>query len=355
MGCRKLSYYEPEGALEVNPIFLGSALEKNAPSEKNRVNAYRYGFQGQEKDAEIYGLGNFVDYKFRGYNPRLGRFFAVDPLASKYPHWTPYQFAGNMVIQYIELEGLEPAKNPTDNSDGERAAKADVLTIGASSTNNNNVDNYPNPNTSLCGSYSDGCVGGIGGTSENGVTYVSDTQQGSADMFNMYVRQEGTFLVDESNAGEFNNYESFVVNELMQGFITGTGPENYVFPKNGIISNKFLDSDILSDALNAFETNGGQTTQYSFGGAELFRNLFRNEDAFNIDGFVGSGTITIIPNGNQIEITIFNVTSLSSGAYISKMPASPFETPKSYVREEGNTTPFGNISQTFQLSLPYKQ
>ena len=28
MGCLKLSYYEQENALEVNPIFFGNALEK---------------------------------------------------------------------------------------------------------------------------------------------------------------------------------------------------------------------------------------------------------------------------------------------------------------------------------------
>ncbi len=42
---------------------------------------YRYGFQGQERDDEIKGNGNSVNYKYRMHDPRLGRFFAVDPLA----------------------------------------------------------------------------------------------------------------------------------------------------------------------------------------------------------------------------------------------------------------------------------
>jgi len=41
------------------------------------------------------------------HDPRVGRFFAVDPLAPKYPYYSPYQFSGNKVIQFIELEGLE--------------------------------------------------------------------------------------------------------------------------------------------------------------------------------------------------------------------------------------------------------
>ena len=40
---------------------------------------YRYGFNGAEKDDEAKGLGNQIDFKFRAYDTRLGRFFAVDP------------------------------------------------------------------------------------------------------------------------------------------------------------------------------------------------------------------------------------------------------------------------------------
>lgn len=38
---------------------------------------------------------------------RLGRFFAVDPLASKYPWNSSYAFSENIVINALELEGLE--------------------------------------------------------------------------------------------------------------------------------------------------------------------------------------------------------------------------------------------------------
>ncbi|PPK93083.1 RHS repeat-associated protein [Nonlabens xylanidelens] len=74
--------------------------------------AYRYGFQGQERDDEVKGEGNSYNYTFRMHDPRLGRFFAVDPLEQKYPWYTPYQFSGNKVIQFIELEGLEENLTP---------------------------------------------------------------------------------------------------------------------------------------------------------------------------------------------------------------------------------------------------
>jgi hypothetical protein len=43
------------------------------------------------------------------HDPRLGRFFAIDPLVKDYPWNSPYAFSENMVIHMVELEGLEAA------------------------------------------------------------------------------------------------------------------------------------------------------------------------------------------------------------------------------------------------------
>jgi hypothetical protein len=41
------------------------------------------------------------------HDPRVGRFFAVDPLFREYPWNSPYAFSENRVIDGLELEGLE--------------------------------------------------------------------------------------------------------------------------------------------------------------------------------------------------------------------------------------------------------
>jgi RHS repeat-associated protein len=67
--------------------------------------SYRYGFNGKENDKEISASGQ--DYGMRIYDGRIGRFLSVDPLSPKYPWYTPYQFAGNKPIVFIDLDGLE--------------------------------------------------------------------------------------------------------------------------------------------------------------------------------------------------------------------------------------------------------
>ncbi len=77
------------------------------PGRNGNSTDYRFGFQGQVKDDEIKGANNSLNYKYRIHDPRVGRFFSVDPLTAEYPWNSPYAFSENRVIDGVELEGLE--------------------------------------------------------------------------------------------------------------------------------------------------------------------------------------------------------------------------------------------------------
>ena len=77
------------------------------PNRHGNSGAYRYGFNGMEKDDEIKGEGNGINYEARFFDPRVGRFLSVDPLTKKFPWYTPYQFAGNTPIWAVDLDGEE--------------------------------------------------------------------------------------------------------------------------------------------------------------------------------------------------------------------------------------------------------
>jgi RHS repeat-associated protein len=99
------------------------AFGANKPGTQwtNLSSPYRYTFNGKEKDPEgVSTSGNTQDYGERFYNPSLGRFLSVDPLANQFAWWTPYQFAGDMPIKYIDLDGAEP-KDPGKEGDLEDA------------------------------------------------------------------------------------------------------------------------------------------------------------------------------------------------------------------------------------------
>jgi RHS repeat-associated protein len=66
---------------------------------------YRYGFNGKEKEDDIKGEGNSLDFGARVYDSRLGRWLSLDPLQAKYPGMSPYNFVGNMPICAIDPDG----------------------------------------------------------------------------------------------------------------------------------------------------------------------------------------------------------------------------------------------------------
>jgi RHS repeat-associated protein len=108
------------------------------PNRHGSSDNYRYGFQGQEKDDEVKGEGNSLNYKFRMHDPLVGRFFAVDPLAPDYPHNSPYAFSENEVINATELEGLEKRYTYDVWTDGKGIKQSKVSSV---ETNKNSLNN----------------------------------------------------------------------------------------------------------------------------------------------------------------------------------------------------------------------
>jgi RHS repeat-associated protein len=78
------------------------------PNRHGSSDSYRYGFNGMEKDDEIKGIeGSAIDFGARMYDPRIGRWFSLDPLDEKYPEFSPYNYVANNPIVYIDPDGKE--------------------------------------------------------------------------------------------------------------------------------------------------------------------------------------------------------------------------------------------------------
>jgi|GEM_PF-6303047 len=90
--------------------------EKNKSQECNRrLSFYRnkttgnivgkdYNYKFQEQELQETG---FYAFKWRNYDPSMGRFFNVDPLSEKYAYQSHYNFSENRLTDGREIEGLE--------------------------------------------------------------------------------------------------------------------------------------------------------------------------------------------------------------------------------------------------------
>jgi RHS repeat-associated protein len=68
---------------------------------------YRYGFNGMEKDSELNGEGNSLDFGARIYDSRLGRWMSVDPLARKYENLSPFISMLNSPVVFRDIDGRD--------------------------------------------------------------------------------------------------------------------------------------------------------------------------------------------------------------------------------------------------------
>ena len=66
---------------------------------------YRYGYNGKEKDNEMKGDANSVDFDARSLDVRLARWMSIDPQGGRYPHLSGYSAFANCPIFYTDPGG----------------------------------------------------------------------------------------------------------------------------------------------------------------------------------------------------------------------------------------------------------
>jgi RHS repeat-associated protein len=70
--------------------------------------AYRFHFNGMERDDEVVGGGNSYTTEFRQYDSRIGRWLSIDPQFRNYPWQSPYAALDNNPIVKIDPRGDAP-------------------------------------------------------------------------------------------------------------------------------------------------------------------------------------------------------------------------------------------------------
>lgn len=90
---------------EITSDYYPFGLEMEGRSWRDTTSAYRYGFNGKEKDDNGEFGSTTYDYGERQYNPSIGRWISPDKLSKEYPYASPHNFALNTPIQAKDPDG----------------------------------------------------------------------------------------------------------------------------------------------------------------------------------------------------------------------------------------------------------
>ncbi|WP_140487123.1 DUF6443 domain-containing protein [Flavobacterium sp. GSA192] len=116
LGNVRLSYKDSnnDGVVTTAEIVEESAyypfgLKHKVAGEVVNQTSYKYKYNGKElQDDNIVGQQlNWYDYHARNYDPALGRWMNIDPLAEKSRRFSPYNYALDNPVYFIDPDGME--------------------------------------------------------------------------------------------------------------------------------------------------------------------------------------------------------------------------------------------------------
>ena len=100
--------------------------------------SYRFGFNSQEKDDDIYGQGNSYSAEFWQYDARLGRRWNVDPVNK--PHESSYASFANNPVWFVDPFGLDSIQLNRDGTTNLVATTDDDFDVYIGTDKKGNLD-----------------------------------------------------------------------------------------------------------------------------------------------------------------------------------------------------------------------
>ncbi|MBN2426679.1 MAG: hypothetical protein JXB44_16770, partial [Calditrichaceae bacterium] len=265
-------------------------------------------WSGKELDQEVMAGGNleclslFWEYYFgaRYYDPEIARFFNVDRFADKYPSLTPYQYAANnpvlfvdvngdsIWIKYKDKEGKEQKVLYTQGMSAKGYSENAAILITA--LNLINTDNKGNE-----------LVTTLTGSTENYDVKMGTVDSKAAAVYDANEEGGGTITIDPSKTTTHNTTGKFM--QLVFGMAHEL---THASQHDALGSKYYYDENKTSYEAEAYNTQFGMYTRFlkQYGSTSIGFKYSKSDPIFG--SWKTFANTKIVPNERNFHLAIYN-------------------------------------------------